>query len=87
MIKKCADRARAASENNWQKEREKTHLKTTPQRHTQSTKNTEVTNAESRMENSGREGQKGGLGETLQLLQGSLAGWAKKQSTESADGL
>lgn len=61
MIKKCADRARAASENNWQKKkREKTHLKTTPQRHTQSTKNTEVTNAESRMENSGREGQKGG---------------------------
>lgn len=28
-----------------------------------------------------------GREETLQLLQGTLAGWAKKQSTESADGL
>lgn len=75
-------------ENNWQekneREKEKTHLETTPQRHTEYREHREVTNAESRMA-----GQKCAEGreETLQLLQGTLAGWAKKQSTESADGL
>lgn len=77
-----------SSENNWQekneREREITHLETTPQRHTEYREHREVTNAESRMETA-RSVLRGE--ENLQLLQGTLAGWAKKQSTESADGL
>lgn len=65
MIKKCSRCLAVSSENNWQekktRKREKTHLETTPQRHTQNTENREhreVTNAESRMETASEAGQK-----------------------------
>lgn len=68
MIKKCSrclavslSRAKIIGLKKNEKEREKTHLETTPQRHTQSTENREhgeVTNAESRMETASEAGQK-----------------------------
>lgn len=65
-------------ENNWQekkREREKTHLETTPQRHTEYREHREVTNAESRMA-----GQKCAEGEGEFTIAARNSGWVGKET-------